>query len=294
MRIGLTGAAGFIGSYTARALAKAGHQVIGLVRDPQRAGHVVDALSDVIVGNFQDAEVQERLCRRSECIVHAAADWDALRSDNRTNVEVNLLGSLGLLEAARRGGVKQFIFFSSVSAYHEILADRKRDENHPTWPGGQYGACKAGLEPFLKAYHFEYGMNTVSLRPGGVYGMAHRPDISPFYPLVRQVMEGRAVDTAVGGKIVHVLDCADAVRLCVGNAAVAGRFFTLVDCYVYDQEVAEMAREICGSSCDIVNRKGSGPRNNFDVSAARSLGVALNRGKAGVEEYVEELVEATR
>ncbi len=294
MRIAMTGATGFIGSYAARALADDGHDVVALVRPDSRAAHVEGVLADRVAGSLSDPDARERLCAGADCVVHAAADWDALRAGNSENLRVNLLGSLELLESARRAGAAQFIFFSSISVYHDVLSDRPLDEAHPAWPNTQYGAYKAAVEPFLKAACFESGMNTVSLRPGGVYGLDPRLARSWYFPLVRRVVNGEPVDTAAGGKIVSVQDCAEAVRLCAGNPAVAGRFFVLVDCYLYDQEVAEMAREICGSASEIADRKGTGPQNQFDTTAARSLGVPLNRGRDGVFEYLEDLIEAMR
>jgi nucleoside-diphosphate-sugar epimerase len=294
MRIAMTGASGFIGSYAAKALAGDGHQVVALVRPGSRTEHVEQALAERVKGTLGDPAARDRLCAGADCVVHAAADWQALRAGYPEHVQTNLLGSLGLLESARRAGAAQFIFFSSISVYHEVLPDRALDEAHPAWPDNPYGAAKAAVEPFLKACHFEYGMNTVSLRPGGVYGIDPRLERSWYFGLVRKVVNNEPIDTDRGGKIVSVRDCAEAVRRCVGNPAVAGRFFVLVDCYLYDQEVAEMARTICGSASDIADRKGSGPANRFDTSAARGLGVPLNRGREGVREYLEELIEAMK
>ncbi|MCG3180843.1 MAG: hypothetical protein BIFFINMI_03206 [Phycisphaerae bacterium] len=293
MRIAITGVSGFIGGRTAELLHGSGHEIVGLVRDERRAGHVAGVIDRSVVGTFEDPDVQQRLCDGADCVIHVAYDWRAMR-DPGDNVRVNIGGSVGLLDAARRAGVGQFIYFSSIGAYHEILADRKLDENHPTWPDSDYGAAKAAVEAFLKVYHHRHGMNTVSLRPAGVYGLHAELDRSWYYRLVRQIRDGQPVDTDRGGKIVSVEDCAIAAKLCVGNAAAAGRFFVLVDCYLYDQEIARMARRICGSRSEIGETDGPGPKNHFDTSAARALGVPLNRGKEGVRAYVEELLEAMK
>ncbi len=294
MRIAMTGATGFIGSYTARALAADGHDVVALVRESSHTENIDEILADRVVGDLSSPESFDALCRGADCVVHAAVDWKALRRDNHDHAAINVTGSLSLLEAARQADVGQFIFFSSIGAYHEILQDRALDEKHPTWPNTNYGAAKAAVEPFLKAYFHEYGMNTVSLRPGGVYGIDPKLRRSWFYPLVNRVRDGETIDVPTGGKIVHVLDCVEAVRCALGNKQAAGQFYVLVDMYLYDQEVAEMAKEICGSSSKILDVKGGGPKNNFDTSAAKALGVPLNRGRDGVREYVEELLEAMK
>lgn len=295
MRIAMTGAHGFIGTYCARMLASDGHEIAALVRDPVRAQHIREICADFVVGDMRDVAVQQRLCRDADCVVHAAADWEAVRSaDLRMGVEVNLLSSLRLLETARLADVGQFIFISSTSVYSERVTGRAMDETHPAWPHSQYGAWKAAVEPYLKAYHQEHGLNTISLRPCGVYGLPTLAEHGAWAELVGRVMRGKPVEVDRGCEMVHVLDCAEAVRRCAGNAAVAGRFYNLVDCYVSERQVAEIARQICGSSSEIVvGGEGEGDRR-FDMSAARSLGIPLNRGLEGVREYVEDLVEAMK
>ena len=298
MRIALTGVGGFIGSHTAKALAEAGHQVIGLVRDPGRAGHVRDVLADFVVGRFQDLDTQQRLCAAADCVIHSACDWDALYADNETHASVNVLGSLRLLETARQANVGQFIFISSISVYGEFLPGvpdpRKLDETHPAWPDSTYGAAKAAVEAFVKDYQMQYGMNTVNLRPGIVYGIHQPIERSWYYPLVRAVVDGQPIDTHQTSRLVDVQDVAAAAVRCAGNAAVAGKSFNLVDCHLHDQHVAEMARQIAGSASDIVEYNRPPMDNPFDVTAARALGVNLDCGAEGVEEYMEDLIEAMK
>jgi len=292
MRIGVTGCNGFIGTYLTRSLTRAGHQVVGLARRsavPQRVEHIRDHLADLVVGDLEDDAALKKLADSVECVVHNALARE--RGDPLAHFRSNVLGSLHLLHFAQRAGVRQFIFISSVAVYHTILQDRKLDENHPTWPKDLYGAYKASIEPFLMAYHGQHGMNTVALRPPAVYGVAPVLPQSHWYDLICRVKRGEDIDTPVGGKIVHVHDVAAAVCAAVGNQAVAGRLFNVVDCYIYDEQVAVMARELTGSDSRIVDHRGPGPRNHFDVRASREmLGVPLNRGHDGVREYVAELL----
>lgn len=297
MLVALTGASGFIGSYTAAALAGAGHRVRALVRPTSRRDHIEKYVSQWQVGEQHDPQTQAALAAGADVVIHNAADWTALRQSPVSHFQRNVMGSLGLLEAARAAGVEQFIFVSSVAVYHEILPDRPLDENHPTWPSGLYGAYKASIEPFLKAYHTEYGINTSAWRPAAVYGID--PDLkrSQWHDLVKTAKEGGRIDTDHGGKITHVQDVADAMRLAVGDPAVAGQFYNLVDRYMYWQTAAEYAREITGSSAIIENRKGQGPKNHFDTKKAVEFftrhgnATALRRGLEGVREYVGELLE---
>jgi nucleoside-diphosphate-sugar epimerase len=297
MLVALTGASGFIGSFTGASLKRAGHEVRALVRPTSRRDHIEPHVSEWRVGDAADAGAIAGLVAGVDAVIHNAADWDALERSPVSNFERNVLGSLRLLEAARQAGVGQLLFVSSVAVYHEILQDRKLDENHPTWPSSIYGAYKAAVEPHLKAYHVTYGMNTSAWRPAAVYGADPVIKNSQWYDLIDTVRRGGTVNTPQGGKITHVQDVADALALAVGDVEVAGQFYNLVDCYMYWQVAAEFAKDATGSDATIIDRKGKGPRNQFDTAKAIEFfnrhgnSTALRRGHAGVREYVAQLLK---
>src|SRR3954451_14400561 len=300
MLVALTGASGFIGSFTARALHGAGHRVRALVRATSRREHIAPYVAEWRVGDAADPQAIAGLVAGADAVIHNAADWSALRQSPGTNFQRNVLSSLCLLEAARQAEVRQFLFVSSAAFYHAILpsANGRIDDGHPTWPSSLYGAYKASVEPHLKAYHTEYGMNTSAWRPAAVYGVD--PDLprSQWYDLVRTAASTGTIDTPQGGKITHVQDVADALTLAVGDESVAGDFYNLVDRYLYWQQAAEFAKEITGADAKITDRKGTGPKNQFDCAKAIAFferhgnHVALRRGLEGVHEYVAELLEA--
>src|SRR5687768_1032216 len=223
MLVALTGASGFIGSYTAKSLRAAGHEVRVLVRRTSRRDHIAAYVAEWREGDAADPQTIAGLVAGVDSVIHNAADWDALERSPAVNFERNVLASLRLLEAARVAGVGQFVFVSSVAVYHEILPGGRIDENHPTWPSSVYGAYKAAVEPHLKAYHVEYGMNASSWRPAAVYGVDPDPKRSQWYDLIMAARDGGTVDTPQGGKITHVQDVADALTLAVGDEAVAGQ-----------------------------------------------------------------------
>jgi nucleoside-diphosphate-sugar epimerase len=296
MLVAITGASGFIGSYTAKTLHAAGHRVRALVRRTSQREHIAPFVAEWVEGDIADAQSQAALVAGVEAVIHDAADWDALRRSPTTNFQRNVLASLQLLEQCRQAGVGQFLFVSSVAVYHNILPDRKLDEAHPTWPVSIYGAYKAAIEPHLVAYQCTYSMNTSSWRPAAVYGVDPKLDKSQWYELVKTAKTGGTIDTPQGGKITHVQDIADALTLALGDEKTAGQFYNLVDCYMYWQRVAEFAKEISGSGATIVDRKGQGPKNNFDTSKAIEFfnqhgnKTALRRGVDGVKDYVAELL----
>jgi nucleoside-diphosphate-sugar epimerase len=296
MLIALTGASGFVGSQTALSLYRAGHDVRALVRPTSRRDHIEAYVHEFREGDQHDPQTMAGLVAGTDAVIHAAVDWNAREQGPGPNFQRNVLASLQLLEAARLASVPQFLFVSSVAVYHDILQDRKLDENHPTWPSSIYGAYKAAIEPHLKAYHFHFGMNTSSWRPAAIYGLDPNLPRSQWYDLVKTVKEGGPIDTAQGGKITHVQDVADALTLAIGDDTTAGQFYNLVDGYMYWQGAAELAKELTNSESPITDRAGSGPKNTFDTTKAAAFfkrhgnTLALNRGVEGVREYVRELL----
>lgn len=300
MLVALTGASGFIGSFTAAALHRAGHDVRALIRSTSRRDHIKPSIAEWTEGDAADPQAIAALVAGAEVVIHDAVDWEALRRSPQSGFEKNVLGTLRLLESARQAGVQQFIFVSSVAVHHTILpsANGRIDEAHPTWPSGIYGAYKAAIEPHLMAYHHTYGMNTSAWRPAAVYGVDPKLEKSQWFDLIRTAKQGGAVDTAQGGKITHVQDVADALTLAVGDDSVSGQFYNLVDGYMYWQVAAEIAKELSGSGATITDRKGTGPKNQFDCAKAIDFfdrhknAIALRRGESGVRGYIAEVLPA--
>jgi len=298
MLVAVTGASGFIGSYIVAALKRAGHEVRAMVRPANRRDHIAGSVDQWCVGDVDDPQARVAVVAGAQAVVHNAADWTALKEGPVPHFRKNVLASLELLEAARQAQVGQFLFISSGAVYDEILPDRPLDENHPTWPGSIYGAYKASVEPFLKAYHKSYGMNTSSWRPVAVYGVTPRLENSPWFDLIKTARDGGRILTAQGGKITHVNDIADAMVYALGDEAVAGHFFNLVDCYMYWQMAAEFAKEFSGSAATIEDRKGTGPRNQYDTRKALAFfdrhgnTTALRHGTEGVKAYVRQVLAA--
>lgn len=178
MKALVTGGAGFIGSHLVDRLVGAGHEVAVVdnlatgraerVRPPARL-HRVD-LRDPGLADVLDTE-------RPEVVFHHAAQTDLRRSvaDPAFDAEVNVVGSVNLLEACRRVGVRRIIFASSGGAIYGETEIIPTPEDHPTLPASPYGVAKLAVEHYLVCWQALYGIGAVSLRYANVYGPRQDP-----------------------------------------------------------------------------------------------------------------------
>lgn len=174
----VTGGAGFIGSHVAEALLGEGHRVLildnlsGGKRENVPEGaelHVLDIRSPEAADLVRDAGV--------EILVHHAAQMDVRRSveDPAFDAEVNILGSLRLVEAGRRGSLKQVVFASTGGAIYGEQDFFPATEEHPVRPVSPYGVSKLAFERYLFYYHVTYGLDATCLRYANVYGERQNP-----------------------------------------------------------------------------------------------------------------------
>jgi len=174
----VTGGAGFIGSHIAEALVAAGHQV--LIVDDLSSGrkeNVPDG-AELAVLDVRSEEAARLLVKREvEILVHHAAQMDVRRSveDPVFDAEVNLIGLLNILEAARGGPLQQVVFASTGGAIYGEQDSFPADENHPARPVSPYGVAKLASERYLFFYHCQYGLAVTCLRYANVYGPRQNP-----------------------------------------------------------------------------------------------------------------------
>ena len=174
----VTGGAGFIGSHIAEALVAAGNQV--LIVDDLSSGrkeNVPDG-AELAVLDVRSEEAGRLLVdRRVEILVHHAAQMDVRRSveDPIFDADVNLLGFLNLLEAARGGPLQQVVFASTGGAIYGEQDEFPADESHPARPVSPYGVAKLASERYLFFYHCQYGLDATCLRYANVYGPRQNP-----------------------------------------------------------------------------------------------------------------------
>jgi UDP-glucose 4-epimerase len=177
MRVLLTGGAGFIGSHVAEALLSRGHEVA-----------IVDNLSSGKRENVPEGALFYEIDIRSGCdevfkefapevLSHQAAQMDVRRSvaEPDFDAEVNVLGTVRLLENCARRGVSKVVFASTGGAIYGEQQAFPAAEDHPQYPVSPYGISKLAVERYLHYYHAQYGLPYVALRYANVYGPRQDP-----------------------------------------------------------------------------------------------------------------------
>ena len=206
MLVLVVGGAGYIGSHAARALKRAGHDVI--IFDNLSTGfELLAAGSEFVKGDILDSAALARVLPRVQAIMHFAAH--AYVGESVTNPRKyfrnNVEGGLCLLNAALEAGVKKIIFSSTCAVYGEV-AKVPIEENTPRQPVNPYGVSKLFFEQALEAYDRAYGLRFASLRyfnaagadDSGEIGELHDPE-THLIPLALRAAAGTGPELQVFG-----------------------------------------------------------------------------------------------
>lgn len=178
----ITGAAGFIGSNLVEALLNMGYQVKGLDDLSTGKKENIDLFINnpnyiFIKGDIRDLEICKSACEGVDYVLHQAAWGSVPRSIEMPLFyeEVNIRGSLNMMEAARLNGVKKFIYASSSSVYGDEpnLPKKEGVEGNLLSP---YALTKRANEEYAKLYTRLYGVDTYGLRYFNVFGRKQDPD----------------------------------------------------------------------------------------------------------------------
>lgn len=179
MRILITGGAGFIGSHSAQVAQAAGHAVRVLDNLSTGLPENVPAGVELVAGDIRDAATVAAAVDGCDAILHLAAVVSvplSLREPVET-FNVNTAGTLLLLDAARRAGLRRFVLASTCAVYGDLPG--RKDEESPVCPLTPYAAAKLAAEEWVQTYARAYGLQTVILRYFNVYGPRQRAD-SPY------------------------------------------------------------------------------------------------------------------
>jgi UDP-glucose 4-epimerase len=196
MKVLVTGGAGFIGSNVADRLAEEGHQLVVLDDLSSGKRNQVPAAA-----NYYQMELDSRWLDRvierekPEAVCHFAAQISVRRSveDPVFDARVNILASIGLIEACRTHGVKRFVFTSTGGAIYGDADQLPTPETYVAAPMSPYGTSKLCVEQYLQCFRQLYGFSSAALRLANVYGPRQDPhgEAGVVAIFSRALLEGR-------------------------------------------------------------------------------------------------------
>lgn len=192
MTILVTGGAGFIGSHLCEHFLANNHRVICLdnfddfynpaIKEQNVAAALKNPNYTLVRGDIRDTTVLSDIFEKNavDCVVHLAAKAGVRPSIEQpvNYVDVNVNGTITLLEAMRQNGVKRFVFGSSSSIYGNQTKTPFSETDDVSRPISPYAATKHSGELLAYTYHHLFGMNVACLRFFTVYGPRQRPDLA--------------------------------------------------------------------------------------------------------------------
>jgi UDP-glucose 4-epimerase len=186
---------------------------------------------ELIVGDILDRELAIEVTGGCDVIVHFAANTGVGPSveDPRADMEANVIGTFNYLEAARINQVPRFIFASSGAPAGEVTPPIH--EELPPHPVSPYGASKLAGEGYCSAYKRTFGIDTVMLRFGNVYGPGSLHKSSVVAKFIRRALSGKILETYGDGHqtrdFIYIEDLIDAVFLAATTKGIGGEAFQI-------------------------------------------------------------------
>jgi len=250
MRVLVTGGSGFIGSHVVDKLRLRGHQPIIYDLRPSpwhEAGTV-----ETVLGSITDREALERALQGCDAVAHlaAVADVNDVHAEPEDAERVNARGTVTVLEAARRSGVKRIIYASTIWVYSDCAEDDVNEDTLLPPPSHLYTSTKLAGELYCKAYQELYGIDYTILRFGIPYGpRAREAAVIPAF--VNKALKGDPLTLAGDGmqsrRFVYVEDLAEGVALGLHELA-ANRVYNLASNEtVTIKQIAETVQELIGN-----------------------------------------------
>lgn len=301
MKALVTGGAGFIGSNICMLLRQKGHQVV--VIDSLVSGHRrnLDFDSSVVLAedDIRDFPAVERMVEGVDVVFHLAASVGNKRSidDPLTDGSVNAMGTINVMEAARRNGASRVVVSSSAGTFGE-LKTLPIAEDHPVEPDTPYGASKLFSEKLSLSYGKLYEMNVVALRYFNVYGPHQRFDaygnVIPIFAY--RMLRGEPITVFGDGEqtrdFVHVADVARANYLGATVEGASGAFNLGSGTRITINHLLELMQDVSGIRAQIefaAPRLGDVRHSMADISRAGSqLGFRPQIDlKEGLRDYMQ-------
>lgn len=297
MKALVTGGAGFVGSNIVEHLLRENHEVV--VLDNLLSGYRENLFADVpfIEGDIRDESALLKAAQGVEVIFHLAASVGNKRGIDHPidDSEINVIGTLKVLEAARKVGARKVVFSSSAGVFGELKTLPIR-EDHPVDPDSPYGVSKLAAEKMCLAYHKLYGLEAACLRYFNVYGVRQRFDsygnVIPIF--AHRILQDSPVLIYGDGEqtrdFVNVRDIVQA-NYKAGLSNASGAFNIGSGASITINELVHKMRDISGRNAVIehaASRPGDVRDSLADISAAnQAFGYAPSVGfDEGLAEYM--------
>lgn len=282
-KIFITGGAGFIGSNVAKLFSEKNFQVT--VYDNLSSGYLenIHDLSDVIFvkGDILDKDYLISASEKHDVIIHMAANIGNLKSINDPSFDstVNIIGTLNVLEAAKRNKIKKIVYSSSAAIFGELLY-QPIDEKHPLEPDSPYGVSKLAAEKHCLWFGRHNDIKVVALRYFNVYGVNQRYDsygnVIPIW--AKLMLESKPIIIFDDGDqtrdFINVKDVASANYLATINENVEGYFNLGSGKSITINHLAEIMNRVFGVESERIylpKRQGEVRHCIADISKASSL-----------------------
>lgn len=297
----ITGGCGFIGANLIGTLMReGGHRVrvlddlsVGTRAAIERHGDVVDADADTSGawpeaielrrGDIRAPEPVRAAAEGADAIVHLAANTGVEPSlnDPRADCETNVLGTLNVLEAARAAGDPRVVFASSGAPLGHV--EPPIHEEIAPHPASPYGASKLAGEGYCSAYFHSFGVETVVLRFGNVYGPLSGHKGSVVARFFKDAYAGRPLEIHGDGSqtrdFIFIDDLVKAIRLAAVRAGIGGEAFQIAtnsECTIH--ALADAVIDVLRKNGEPVPtvthgtpRRGDVARNYSDIRKARDV-----------------------
>jgi UDP-glucose 4-epimerase len=298
VRVLVTGGSGFIGSHVVDKLRARGHEPV--IYDLRPSPWHERGSVDTVLGSITDREALERALHSCDAVAHlaAVADVNDVHASPEDAERVNARGTVAVLEACRRAGVKRVLYASTIWVYSDTESDVVDEDTLLPPPSHLYTSTKLAGELYCKSYQELYGIDYTILRFGIPYGpRAREAAVIPAF--VNKAFKGEPLTLSGDGmqsrRFVYVEDLADGVAAGLDDVA-TNRVYNLVsDENVTIKQIAELVQEIVGNTEIVYTPARPGDLGTKIVSGERAqaeLGwTAATPFAQGVRKYVEWRIE---
>jgi UDP-glucose 4-epimerase len=240
----VTGGSGFLGSHVCDALSERGHDVI--VFDTKPSPYLKPGQT-MVIGDILDADMVRSVMERCDCVYHFAAIADIAEASARPldAINVNILGTAHILEAARLTGVARFILASSVYVYSD--------------KGMFYRSTKQASEQLTENYWEVFGLPYTILRFGSLYGPRAGAENAVHRMLVEALQTGAVRYQGNGEEVreyIHVHDAAEASCDMLDLKYANGIYHLMGHERLRTRDMLQMIKEIIGQHIELKFNEG--------------------------------------